>query len=115
MLMVELLIGEGVELRNESLIERESLMELCDAVRCIDMFVCILFLSIMYLPIYFSFFSFMQLYFERDMPEKPALPTLFDIIRMNAVARRIQNVYVMRQMERRNQAEYERTAAFNQS
>ena len=46
-----------------------------------------------------------QLYFERDMPAKPPLPTLFDIIRMNAVARRIQNCWVIRQYERRNRAE----------
>ena len=39
------------------------------------------------------------------MPAKPPLPTLFDIIRMNAVARRIQNCWVLRQYERRNRAE----------
>ena len=33
MLMVELLVKEGVELRHESIIEKESLMELCEAVR----------------------------------------------------------------------------------
>eukprot|EP01032_Pedospumella_encystans_P018574 gene18574-21138_t len=74
--MVLILVDEGVELRNEAAIEKGSLRELCEA-----------------------------LYFERDMPAKPPLPTLFDIIRMNAVARRIQNCWVIRQYERRNRAE----------
>ena len=54
-----------------------------------------------------------QLYFERDMPEKPELPGIYEIMRMNAVARRIQNVFVMRQLYRRQQAEYDRQEAFN--
>lgn len=40
------------------------------------------------------------------MPDKPPLPTLFDIIRMNAVARRIQNMWVIRQYEKRHAAEH---------
>jgi hypothetical protein len=49
----------------------------------------------------FHCFHFPQLYFERETPEKPQLPTIFDIIRMTQVARRIQNVWVMRQCEKR--------------
>ena len=52
------------------------------------------------------------MYFERDMPKKPKLPTIFDIIRMNAVARRIQNLWVIRQYERRHREDNERSEAY---
>lgn len=41
------------------------------------------------------------------MPEKPALPTIFDIIRLNSAARKVQNRWVMKQYERRFRAENE--------
>ena len=46
------------------------------------------------------------------MPKKPKLPTIFDIIRMNAVARRIQNMWVIRQYERRHREDNERSEAY---
>ena len=53
-----------------------------------------------------------QLYFERDMPPKPPLPTIFDIIQLNAAARRVQNMWVIHQCEKRAQEENERSEEY---
>lgn len=41
------------------------------------------------------------------MPPKPKLPTLFEIIQMNTLARRIQNLWVVYQYEKRHRLERE--------
>jgi hypothetical protein len=47
------------------------------------------------------------------MPEKPQLPSIFDIIRLNSAARKVQNMWVIRQYEKRyRQEENERSEAY---
>lgn len=47
------------------------------------------------------------------MPEKPKLPTIFDIIRLNMAARMVQNRWVIKQYERRFLEEHEQSDKHN--
>lgn len=81
--LVQVMISNGIELRNEAQIDAHSLKELCVA-----------------------------LYFDRDMPEKPAIPSIFDMVYRNVCARRIQNLWIYYQMESRHRRDNEASAEY---
>lgn len=81
--LVELLIGQRIELRNEAGLELISLRDLADS-----------------------------LYQDVDMPNKPDLISIAEVVMANAMARRIQNFWIMYQVEKKRIAEERETAVY---
>lgn len=84
--LVELLVHQRIELRNEAGLEHISLRDLADS-----------------------------LYQDMDMPNKPDLPSIAEIVMANAMARRIQNFWIMYRVEAKRKEEERLTAIYLQN